>query len=129
MIEADGLGMRYPSGRLALDGASLTVAAGELVVILGHNGSGKSTLLRCTAGILKPTSGRVRLLGRDINQLSGRALREARLVVALPMAILAARNTTPARVFYAAARGVIGLCRSVPDLIWALLFVTAVGLG
>jgi ABC-type cobalamin/Fe3+-siderophores transport system ATPase subunit len=82
MIEADGLGMRYPSGRLALDGASLTVAAGELVVILGHNGSGKSTLLRCTAGILKRTSGRVRLLGRDINQLSGRALREARLVVA-----------------------------------------------
>ena len=83
MIEANGLGMRYPTGRLALDGASLTVAAGELVVILGHNGSGKSTLLRCIAGILKPTSGRVRLLGRDIDQLSGRALREARLMLGM----------------------------------------------
>ena len=31
--------------------------------------------------------------------------------------------------FYAAARGIIALCRSVPDLVWALLFVTAVGLG
>jgi phosphonate transport system permease protein len=51
------------------------------------------------------------------------------VALALPLAILAARNTTPARVFYAAARGVIGLCRSVPDLVWALLFVTAVGLG
>jgi phosphonate transport system ATP-binding protein len=83
MIDADGLGMRYPTGRLALDGASLTVGAGELVVVLGHNGSGKSTLLRCIAGILKPTSGRVRLLGRDIDQLSGRALREARLMLGM----------------------------------------------
>lgn len=83
MIEADGLGMRYPTGRQALDGASLTVAAGELVVILGHNGSGKSTLLRCIAGMLKPTSGRVRLLGREINQLTGRALREARLTLGM----------------------------------------------
>ena len=83
MIEADGLGMRYPTGRLALDGASLSVGAGELVVILGHNGSGKTTLLRCIAGILKPTSGRVRVLGRDINQLSGRALRETRLMLAM----------------------------------------------
>ena len=51
------------------------------------------------------------------------------VVLALPLAILAARNTTPARLLYAAARGLIGLCRSVPDLVWALLFVTAVGLG
>jgi phosphonate transport system permease protein len=51
------------------------------------------------------------------------------VILALPLAIFAARNTTPARVFYAAARELIGLCRSVPDLVWALLFVTAVGLG
>lgn len=53
----------------------------------------------------------------------------AAVLLALPLAVLAARNTTPARVFYAASRGVIALCRSVPDLVWALLFVTAVGLG
>ena len=53
----------------------------------------------------------------------------AAVLMALPLAVLAARNTTPARPFYAAARGIIALCRSVPDLVWALLFVTAVGLG
>ena len=36
---------------------------------------------------------------------------------------------TPAKPLYYAARGVISLTRSVPDLVWALLFVTAVGLG
>jgi phosphonate transport system permease protein len=53
----------------------------------------------------------------------------AAVIMALPLAILAARNTTPAWPLYAAARGIIALCRAVPDLVWALLFVTAVGLG
>lgn len=53
----------------------------------------------------------------------------AAVIMALPLAVLAARNTTPARPLYAAARGIIALCRAVPDLVWALLFVTAVGLG
>jgi phosphonate transport system permease protein len=51
------------------------------------------------------------------------------VVLALPLAVLAARNTSPARPLYAAARAIIALCRSVPDLVWALIFVTAVGLG
>ncbi len=51
------------------------------------------------------------------------------VVLALPLAVLAARNTTPALPLYAVGRGLIALCRSVPDLVWALLFVTAVGLG
>lgn len=51
------------------------------------------------------------------------------VVLALPLATLAARNTTPARPLYYIARGLIALARAVPDLVWALLFVTAVGLG
>jgi phosphonate transport system permease protein len=51
------------------------------------------------------------------------------LVLATPLALLAARNTTPARPLYIAARGVIAFARTVPDLVWALIFVTAVGLG
>jgi phosphonate transport system permease protein len=51
------------------------------------------------------------------------------VLIAFPLAILAARNTAPTRALYHAARGLIAVCRSVPDLIWALLFVTAVGLG
>jgi phosphonate transport system permease protein len=53
----------------------------------------------------------------------------AAVLLAVPLAVLAAHNTTPARPLYAFARGVIALCRAVPDLVWALLFVTAVGLG
>jgi phosphonate transport system permease protein len=51
------------------------------------------------------------------------------VIIALPLAMLAAVNTTPARPFYWVARGVIGFARAVPDLVWALFFVTAVGLG
>lgn len=51
------------------------------------------------------------------------------IVLALPLALLAASNMTPSRLAYYGARGVIGFTRAVPDLVWALLFVTAVGLG
>jgi len=51
------------------------------------------------------------------------------VVLAFPLSMLAAKNMTPGKPFYYAARAVIGLTRSVPDLVWALLFVTAVGLG
>jgi phosphonate transport system permease protein len=51
------------------------------------------------------------------------------IVMALPLAVLAAINVTPSRALYYAARGIIGFARAVPDLVWALFFVTAVGLG
>jgi phosphonate transport system permease protein len=51
------------------------------------------------------------------------------LILSLPLAVLAAANVTPSRLFYYASRGLIGFTRAVPDLVWALLFVTAVGLG
>jgi phosphonate transport system permease protein len=51
------------------------------------------------------------------------------IVFSLPLAFLAAENMRPNRIAYAAARGIIAVCRVVPDIIWALLFVAAVGLG
>lgn len=51
------------------------------------------------------------------------------VLLSLPLAVFAAENVTPSRPFYVAARGVIAVTRAVPDLVWALLFVTAVGLG
>jgi ABC-2 type transport system ATP-binding protein len=48
----------------ALRNIDLQVEEGETVGVLGHNGSGKSTLLKCVAGILKPTSGEIRIRGR-----------------------------------------------------------------
>jgi phosphonate transport system permease protein len=53
----------------------------------------------------------------------------AGVVMALPLAILAAENVTPSRLLYFAARAIISFCRAVHELVWALLFVTAVGLG
>lgn len=48
----------------ALDDVSFEVAEGETFALLGHNGSGKSTLLKCISGILKPTTGTIRIRGR-----------------------------------------------------------------
>jgi ABC-2 type transport system ATP-binding protein len=48
----------------ALRDVNLEVKEGETVGLLGHNGSGKSTLLKCIAGILQPTTGAVRTVGR-----------------------------------------------------------------
>jgi phosphonate transport system ATP-binding protein len=77
------LTMRYTNGHTALRGMNLSVEAGEMVVVLGSNGSGKSTFMKCVVGLNRPTSGTVEVAGRDLTALSGKALREARLPLAL----------------------------------------------
>ena len=57
----------------ALDGASMSVAAGEIVAVMGPSGSGKSTLLHCLAGIVQPDAGRVTYGGQELGRLSDRA--------------------------------------------------------
>jgi putative ABC transport system ATP-binding protein len=53
----------------ALDGLSLTVAQGEFLAVRGPSGSGKTTLLLTIGGMLRPTSGEVTVLGRNIYAL------------------------------------------------------------
>ena len=65
MIELVALTKRYGSFT-AVDGIDLVVPAGQLFGFLGPNGAGKTTTLRLIAGILRPTSGRVRVAGIDI---------------------------------------------------------------
>ncbi|MBF0356300.1 MAG: ABC transporter ATP-binding protein [Alphaproteobacteria bacterium] len=71
MIEIDQLqhvypGSRHIAPRTALHGLSLKVDEGELVILSGPNGSGKSTLFRILAGLMRPSSGTVRVGGFDL---------------------------------------------------------------
>lgn len=52
-----------------LSGVNISLAAGEIAVLLGPNGSGKTSLLKTACGLLKPLSGKVFLDGRDIGSL------------------------------------------------------------
>jgi len=62
----------------ALRGVSLGFAEGKSTVIMGPSGCGKSTLLKVAAGLIPPDEGRVRFRGRDIYQMSERALMDMR---------------------------------------------------
>ncbi|WP_370324532.1 ABC transporter ATP-binding protein [Euzebya sp.] len=53
----------------ALDGVDLTVADDEMLVLVGPSGSGKTTLLTVAGALLRPTSGTVRVGGRDLTEL------------------------------------------------------------
>lgn len=73
MIEVRDLRVHYGAAT-ALDGVSLSVAAGEMVALVGSNGAGKSTLLNALSGVVRPTSGVVRLGGRLAHVPEGRQL-------------------------------------------------------
>jgi peptide/nickel transport system ATP-binding protein len=62
----------------AVDDVSLTIAKGEVLGLVGESGSGKSTVGRAAIGLLKPTSGSVRLLGEALTDARGRDLRRLR---------------------------------------------------
>ncbi|MCA1825078.1 MAG: ABC transporter ATP-binding protein [Frankia sp.] len=65
-----------PSARLK--GVSLVIAAGDYVAVTGPSGSGKSTLMHLLGGLDRPTSGTVRLGGRDVARMDDDAIAQAR---------------------------------------------------
>jgi len=56
----------------------LTVAAGDILALVGGSGSGKTTLLRHMLGLTRPSAGRVRIFGEDIGKLGGQRLQQLR---------------------------------------------------
>ena len=80
-VEASDLFRIYPSeegASVALQGLTLDVHEGELLVVFGPSGSGKSTLLRILAGLDQPSAGSVRVFGEDLRKVRGRALLDYR---------------------------------------------------
>lgn len=74
MLVVEDVHFSYPNGVEALKGVSLTVKDGEFVAIMGQNGAGKTTLVKHFNGLLKPTSGAVRVNGVETAKASVAAL-------------------------------------------------------
>ena len=70
--------------RVAVDDLSMRVERGNIFGFLGQNGAGKSTTIRMALGLVRPTSGRVRLLGHDMAKHPMRALARTGAIVETP---------------------------------------------
>lgn len=68
LIECRDVHFTYPGGVQALRGASLEVRSGELIALVGPNGGGKTTLAKVMCGLLKPSAGEVRVMGRRVEE-------------------------------------------------------------
>ncbi len=82
LIELQGVSKEFPVGPIpvrAVQPASLSLKAGEFVLLQGPSGSGKTTLLSIMGCLLKPTAGRVILCGKDVTQLGEDKLPSERL--------------------------------------------------
>jgi phosphonate transport system ATP-binding protein len=76
-LDVRGLSHSY-SGVPVLRAVDLSVAPGEVVAVVGPSGAGKTTLFRCLTQLVRADEGSLRVLGTDLQQVQGRALREAR---------------------------------------------------
>jgi len=106
VVDARGVKVHFPIGAglfdktrqlRAVDGVDLVLRKGETLGVVGESGSGKSTLARAVLKLIPPTAGAVTILGRDITQAHGEALRKARkdlqIVFQDPLASLDPRVT------------------------------------
>ncbi|MDR2983705.1 MAG: dipeptide ABC transporter ATP-binding protein [Nocardiopsaceae bacterium] len=77
-VRGSGLIARTIAHVQAVDGVSLTIRRGQTLGLVGETGCGKSTLARCIAGLIPATAGKVYFEGRDITNLSRRAMQPFR---------------------------------------------------
>ncbi len=81
IVEAQAVTKVFGSGDTAvraIDGVDLAIQRGEILLVMGPSGSGKTTLLTIIGGLLRPTSGTVRIDGRDISAMKESELHQVR---------------------------------------------------
>jgi oligopeptide/dipeptide ABC transporter ATP-binding protein len=82
VLAVEDLHVRYPgdgrSGVHAVKGVSFAVAEGRTLAIVGESGCGKSSVANAVTRLIRPAGGRIAFLGRDLESLRGRALRDGR---------------------------------------------------
>ncbi len=69
MLEIEGLTKIYPGGAVGIEDVSIAIPPDHPFAILGTSGAGKTTLLQCLGRFLEPTSGTIRLDGKDIRDI------------------------------------------------------------
>ncbi len=67
ILNTEGVGVTYQESIVALENVSLDVPAAKLTAILGPSGCGKTTLLKVIAGLIEPSSGKVKIRGKETN--------------------------------------------------------------
>ena len=65
ILELDHVGFSYPNGFCAVRDLCLRVEPGEKIAVIGENGAGKTTTAKLINGLLRPTEGEVRILGKS----------------------------------------------------------------
>lgn len=111
------------------------------IVVLGSLAGSELSLTRLANGVpemgrlvgemFPPAFDRMPSIGRTLLETFQMAVAGTALgvLLSLPLAVLSARNLSPHPMLYYLARSLITFCRTVPDLIWAIIFVITVGLG
>lgn len=83
VLETNQLTKRYRR-RLIVDQLSLAVERGDIFGFLGQNGAGKSTTIRMSLGLVRPSSGQVRILGHEMSRHPQRALKRVGAIIEAP---------------------------------------------
>jgi iron complex transport system ATP-binding protein len=85
ILELSGVCFSYDSSKPFIEDLSFSVGEGEFIGLLGSNGSGKSTILKLGSRLLRPSSGAIRLWGKDINKVENKD--RAKLISYLPQTL------------------------------------------
>ncbi len=117
-LEAVGL-VRTFGGVRAVDGVSFQLQPGELLTVFGPNGAGKTTLLRMLGGVMRPTSGHVRVAGEPAD-VKGRDWRHRVGVVSHQSLLYGPLTITENLLFFGRLFGLTDLKTRIPERLASL---------